>query len=168
MPDITVNDSVELNLGNRVLTVSAFSTAHTDNDLIVFDQKTKTLWTGDLLFIERTPSLDGSIVGWLDAMKNWKKFRQNSLFPVTVRYPTHGRTHWRHNNTIYKLLPMAHVKLFGRGKVFNTPLRLSVYPNRKNGCCLTPTIHTTLQKVFLNWNGNKPARISFVITGRIT
>jgi len=81
LPDLTVNDSLEMDLGNRIVTVSAFPTAHTDNDLIVFDQKTETLWTGDLLFIERTPSLDGSIIGWLNAMEELEKFSAKYVIP---------------------------------------------------------------------------------------
>ncbi len=81
MPDITVNGSMDLDLGNRVLTLTAFATAHTDNDLIVFDHKTQTLWSGDLLFSERTPSLDGSIVGWLAAMEKLEKIPAKRVVP---------------------------------------------------------------------------------------
>jgi quinoprotein relay system zinc metallohydrolase 2 len=73
-----------LDLGNRTLTLTAYPTAHTDNDLTVFDQKTQTLWTGDLLFVERTPALDGSINGWLQVMDDLEE-----LSPKTV-IPGHG------------------------------------------------------------------------------
>jgi glyoxylase-like metal-dependent hydrolase (beta-lactamase superfamily II) len=43
----------------------AHGPAHTDNDLSIFDRNTRTLWAGDLLFMERVPALDGSLLGWL-------------------------------------------------------------------------------------------------------
>ncbi|HTC15298.1 MAG TPA: quinoprotein relay system zinc metallohydrolase 2 [Steroidobacteraceae bacterium] len=69
-PDRTValDGELALDLGGRTLTLRAWPTAHTDCDLTVFDSATRTLWTGDLLFVRRTPALDGSIKGWLQAL----------------------------------------------------------------------------------------------------
>jgi quinoprotein relay system zinc metallohydrolase 2 len=53
-----------LDLGGRVLTLTAHPPAHTDHDLSLFDQATGTIWLSDLLFVERIPSLDGSLPGW--------------------------------------------------------------------------------------------------------
>ncbi len=65
MPTEHVKDRMDLDLGDRVLTLAARPTAHTDNDLTVFDQATGTLILGDLLFSEHIPTLDGSIAGWI-------------------------------------------------------------------------------------------------------
>lgn len=65
-PTETVNATHQIDLGNRILELTAWPTAHTNTDLTVFDLNTKTLWTGDLLFIERTPSIDGDIKNWLN------------------------------------------------------------------------------------------------------
>lgn len=64
-PTELVKDRLELDLGDRKLLVEAHPTAHTDNDVTVFDEKTGTLFLGDLLFARHVPALDGSIRGWL-------------------------------------------------------------------------------------------------------
>lgn len=68
-PDVTDVDQIDL--GDRILTITTHATAHTSTDLTVVDQATGTLFTGDLVFSGHTPALDGSILGWqavLDAM----------------------------------------------------------------------------------------------------
>ncbi len=64
-PERTVDGEVQLDLGDRMLTVRAHDTAHTDNDVSVLDRRTGTLFLGDLVFLEHLPVLDGSINGWL-------------------------------------------------------------------------------------------------------
>lgn len=68
-PDLQVKDSMTLNLGNRELVLTAHATAHTDNDLTVFDKTSNTLWLSDLLFLEHIPVIDGSLKGWLNELK---------------------------------------------------------------------------------------------------
>jgi quinoprotein relay system zinc metallohydrolase 2 len=85
-PAVTVKtgQSIELDLGGRTLTVTAWPAAHTDNDVTVLDSKTKSLWTGDLLFVDRVPSLDGTILGWLKVISELKKI------PAARAVPGHG------------------------------------------------------------------------------
>lgn len=66
---VAVGTPVTLDLGHRELVLTAYTTAHTDHDLTVYDSKTQTLWTGDLLFIDRIPALDGSINGWISIIE---------------------------------------------------------------------------------------------------
>jgi quinoprotein relay system zinc metallohydrolase 2 len=68
-PTRLVDAAAEIDLGDRVLEIKVHGPAHTDNDLSLFDRGTGTLWAGDLVFMERVPSLDGSLLGWLKEME---------------------------------------------------------------------------------------------------
>ena len=68
LPEVAVADSLEIELGGRVLTLTATGPAHSDNDLTVRDSATGTLFAGDLVFRGLTPIVDGSLPGWLDWM----------------------------------------------------------------------------------------------------
>ncbi len=68
-PQVSVQSTLELDLGGRLLLLKAWPPAHTQNDLSVLDQGSGVLWTGDLLFRERLPVLDGSLGGWLGALE---------------------------------------------------------------------------------------------------
>ncbi|MFN0219308.1 MAG: quinoprotein relay system zinc metallohydrolase 2 [Hyphomicrobium sp.] len=64
-PTRGVETTTTLDLGGRSLILIARPTAHTDNDLTVFDTASRTLIAGDLIFSEHIPTIDGSIRGWL-------------------------------------------------------------------------------------------------------
>jgi quinoprotein relay system zinc metallohydrolase 2 len=81
IPTLTVKDVLELDLGGRRLTLKAWRTAHTDNDLTVFDEKTQTLWLSDLLFTEHIPVVDGSLKGWLSVIKEFPGIKARHVVP---------------------------------------------------------------------------------------
>ena len=64
-PTVLVKDSATLDLGGRHLHITAVATAHSTTDITVLDDASDILFTGDLLFRERLPVLDGSLTGWL-------------------------------------------------------------------------------------------------------
>lgn len=84
LPTIMVKEPMDLDLGDRTLTVTPYPNAHTNTDVSVIDSKTSTLFTGDLLFIERTPVLEGDIKGLIAVIDTLK------TYPVKQVVPGHG------------------------------------------------------------------------------
>jgi quinoprotein relay system zinc metallohydrolase 2 len=80
-PTMLVQDHAEIDLGGRVLNLTAHGTAHTDCDLTVLDGSTGTLLAADLLFVQRVPSLDGSLRGWLKELAALKSVRARRAVP---------------------------------------------------------------------------------------
>jgi len=83
-PTISVEDRLTLDLGGRRLVLTAYPTAHTDADLTVLDETSGTLWTGDLLFVDHLPVVDGSLKGWLRVMDTLAQV------PAARAVPGHG------------------------------------------------------------------------------
>jgi quinoprotein relay system zinc metallohydrolase 2 len=85
-PTLLVSDRLTLDLGGRRLEIRAWPVAHTDNDLTVYDEQTGTLWLSDLLFVGHTPVVDGSILGFVEAMEVL------AAMPARQYVPGHGRS----------------------------------------------------------------------------
>ena len=83
-PTRRVDEQLDIDLGKRVITLTAHPTAHTDNDLSALDSRTGTLLAGDLLFVRRVPALDGSLRGWIAELKKLK------ALPARRAVPGHG------------------------------------------------------------------------------
>lgn len=80
-PTKLITDKEELDLGNRPLTLISYPTAHSHNDMLIIDNKTKTLWAGDLIFRERIPAVTGSLKGWVKVTEELQKLDVNKIIP---------------------------------------------------------------------------------------
>uniref|UniRef100_UPI0023F6289E quinoprotein relay system zinc metallohydrolase 2 n=1 Tax=Caballeronia sp. BR00000012568055 TaxID=2918761 RepID=UPI0023F6289E len=80
-PTKTIDSTGTLDLGGRTLTLRTWKTAHTNNDLTVYDEKSGTLWTGDLLFVRCIPVVDGSVLGWLDDIPRIRQMNPRHVVP---------------------------------------------------------------------------------------
>jgi len=81
LPTLGIEEPTKLDLGGRELLLEPQPTAHTDNDLIVTDLKTDTLFLGDLLFSVHIPTIDGSITGWIDVLDDIGKRKVARVVP---------------------------------------------------------------------------------------
>jgi quinoprotein relay system zinc metallohydrolase 2 len=80
-PTMTVKTTLELDLGDRKLTLTAHPVAHTNTDVSVIESKAGTLFAGDLLFIERTPVLEGDIKGLISEIEKLKSSAVKQVVP---------------------------------------------------------------------------------------
>lgn len=85
-PTLGVDGTRELDLGDRVLVLQTWPTAHTDNDMTVYDRTSRTLFASDLLFVQHIPVVDGNLRGWLAAMQ------QLATVDAALVVPGHGPT----------------------------------------------------------------------------
>jgi quinoprotein relay system zinc metallohydrolase 2 len=83
-PGHLISGPEELDLGGRKLLLTPHGIGHSNCDLSVFDTETSTLFAADILFVKRTPSLDGSLLGWLKQIAELKKV------PAKRAVPGHG------------------------------------------------------------------------------
>jgi quinoprotein relay system zinc metallohydrolase 2 len=85
LPTVAVTGIQRVDLGGRRLTLRAWRTAHTDSDLTVLDEKSGTLWLGDLLFVDHLPVVDGSLRGFIAVIGELKRL------PAKQAIAGHGR-----------------------------------------------------------------------------
>lgn len=74
-------DGGEIDLGDRTLSFHAHGIAHTDCDLSMMDREAGLLFPADLVFVERAPSLDGSLLGWLKELDVLDGMKARTIVP---------------------------------------------------------------------------------------
>lgn len=99
-PDKLVQETLLIDLGNRPLEIRVYPAAHTDNDLTVFDRNSNILWTGDLVFLDHIPVLDGRLTGWLAVLSELMKHEARRIVPghgpVVAPWPEAGKNQHRY------------------------------------------------------------------------
>ena len=83
-PTLLIEETSTLDLGSRTLSLRAWPAAHSDSDLTVLDEKSGTLFAGDLVFLTHIPVLDGSLRGFLTALDTL------ATLPAQRVVPGHG------------------------------------------------------------------------------
>ena len=88
----SISDDAYLDLGDRKLYLKAWKTSHTNNDLTVFDINSGIFWTGDLLFAEHIPVVDGSLNGWIEVTNELRQIKNTGSKGVLIKtiVPGHG------------------------------------------------------------------------------
>jgi glyoxylase-like metal-dependent hydrolase (beta-lactamase superfamily II) len=103
-PTVVVSNRLELDLGKRRLVVEAHGPAHTDTDLTIFDENTETFWLSDLLFVDRIPVIDGSLLGWLVQLQRAVATKAARAVPghgpVSVSWPDAAAPEQRYLETV--------------------------------------------------------------------
>ena len=82
VPNQTVKvGSIEtIDLGNREIEIQAWKSGHTDNDLSIYDKKTKLFWSENI-FVQRIPSIRASVKGWKSNLDETLKMDIDSIVP---------------------------------------------------------------------------------------
>jgi cyclase len=84
-PFVTLEERLNLHVGDLKVELIYVGPAHTTNDIIVWIPQRKVLFAGDIIFNRGTPfALMGSVAGWLEALETLR-----ALGPETI-VPGHG------------------------------------------------------------------------------
>jgi len=106
VPKLLVHDHLPIDLGGRVLELTAHGLAHSDCDLSALDRQTGTLLASDLLFVQRVPSLDGSLKGWLHELAELKRVGARRAVPghgpASVDWPSAAQPLQRYLETLQR------------------------------------------------------------------
>ena len=144
---VNVDKNLTIDLGNRIVEIKAWPSGHTDNDLSIFDKKTKTLWTENI-FIRRTPSIRASVKGWK------KNLEETSKMDINLIIPGHGPV--KKKNEALKPMLSYFNRLIDNTRKFH-----------KNNLSLSKAIETFPSENIENWllyNIYHPSNITKVYT----
>ena len=121
---------LKIDLGERIVEIKAWKSGHTDNDLSVYDYKTKTFWSENI-FVDRIPSIRASILGWKKNLDEIQKMDINLIVP--------GHGNVAKKNAALKPILKYFTRLISQVRKFH-----------KNNVSLQESINSILQKEILN------------------
>ena len=131
---IEVGNSLIVSVGtNHDVSIKAWSPAHTDHDLTVFDLKEKVMWTGDILFVDHIPILDSNIKGFISVLAELGNIK------VKFYVPGHGAARITWDTAIR------------RQKRYLTQILVETRQAIKEGMRLMDAVHTIGWKEKKNW-----------------
>ncbi len=77
---VKVGKTKTINIGNREIEIKAWKSGHTDNDLSIYDKKTRFFWSENI-FVERIPSIRASVKGWKSNLDETLKMDIDTIIP---------------------------------------------------------------------------------------
>ena len=81
-PTKTFSGAMETRVGDKVVSLIEVGPAHTAGDVLVWVEKDRTVFTGDILFIDGTPIMwAGPVQNWLDACDRILGFDAEAIVP---------------------------------------------------------------------------------------
>ena len=136
LPTLMVKSVETLDLGDRQLKVTAHPNAHTNTDVTVEDSKTQTLFSGDLVFIERTPVVEGDIKGLIAMLDTLK------TYPFKQLVPGHGPVQKNNQDGITAI---------NNAQRYFTALLTDIRASIKNGNSMEATMSSAAANEKGNW-----------------
>lgn len=152
-PDTLVDGSMTLDLGNRLLVLTTYPVAHTNTDLTIFDKKTGTFWSGDLIFRERIPSLTGSLKGWLKVMEDLHSIDAKLVIPGHGNVATSIDMALEQQEGYFKRLLTETRKAIAEGEFINDAMETIDKDNKSNWLLFKDRHASNVSKAFteLEW-----------------
>ena len=81
-PTHSIGTAQDIDIGERVIEILPFSGGHTPGDLVVYAQKTRSLFTGDLVFHGRAASIPhADIPTWIQQLDALRDLGWDQLVP---------------------------------------------------------------------------------------
>ena len=121
-PDIAFDNKLEIDLGNQIVELYYFHTAHTQGDMFVFLPDQKLLFGGDIIierFFPIMPDSDSSALGWMESLKKLKALQPRIIIPG------HGEA--------------GGIDLIDQLMIYLNAMKVQVTNQKKNGATLEQT-----------------------------